>query len=85
MSEEPLHAFGVGENPAVEKARIPAQQHIADVEDDVHGLLRRNGNAPHPASRIASASIRSTETSCDTPRSIMVTPNSRCMRAMVSA
>ena len=38
---------------------------------------------PYPASRKRSAVSRSTETSCDTPRSAMVTPNSRFMRAMV--
>ena len=35
------------------------------------------------ASRILTAPSRSTETSCDTPRSAIVTPNSRSMRAMV--
>ena len=37
----------------------------------------------HATSRMRSADCRSTETSCDTPRSAMVTPNRRFMRAMV--
>src|SRR6516162_7044152 len=37
----------------------------------------------HPASRKRSAVCRSTETSCETPRSAMVTPKRRLMRAMV--
>ena len=43
------------------------------------------GSAPHAAavSRILTAASRSTDTSCDTPRSAMVTPNRRFMRAMV--
>lgn len=35
-------------------------------------------------STISAARARSTDTSLETPRSIMVTPNSRSMRAMVS-
>jgi hypothetical protein len=55
-------------------------------------LVRRDDQLDQgvrPASRIyavarmRSAPARSTETSCDTPRSAMVTPNSRSMRAMV--
>ena len=38
---------------------------------------------PYDASRMRSAALRSTETSCETPRSAMVTPNRRFMRAMV--
>ena len=37
----------------------------------------------YPASRKLSAVSRSTDTSCETPRSAMVTPKRRLMRAMV--
>ena len=43
------------------------------------------GTAADCSSTSVSASARFTDTSCDTPRSSMVTPNRRCMRAMVSA
>ena len=37
MGEEPFHLLFVLEILGEEKARIPAQQDISDIENDVHG------------------------------------------------
>ena len=47
------------------------------------GRGRHQGSSRYTASRKRSAVSRSTETSCETPRSAMVTPNRRFIRAMV--
>ena len=85
--QRPPFSFNLGANLMAQWTHLTREQQIAQLEKDWAENPRWKGvkRGYSAAASNCSAPPRSTLTRRLTPRSIIVTPNRRCMRAIVTA